>query len=45
MALARAGLSQLLLVPASVRPVQGLYGGYRDRLVVHGMEKVYGSIP
>jgi hypothetical protein len=40
MALAGAGLSQLLLVPASVRPVQGLYGGYRDRLVVHGKEKV-----
>ena len=45
MALAGAGLSQLLLVPASVRPVQGLYGGYRDCLVVHGKEKVYGSIP
>jgi len=45
MALAGAGLSQLLLVPASVRPVQGLYGAYRDRLAVHGKEKVYGSIP
>jgi hypothetical protein len=45
MALARAGLSQLLLVPASFRPVQGLYGGCRDRLAVHGKEKVYGSIP
>jgi hypothetical protein len=42
MALAGAGLSQLLLVPAGVRPVQGLYGGYRDRLVVHGKEKAYG---
>jgi hypothetical protein len=41
MALAGAGFSQLLLAGASVRPVQGLYGGYRDRLVVHGKEKVY----
>jgi hypothetical protein len=45
MPLAGAGLSQLLLAQASVRPVQGLYGGYRDCLVVHGKEKVYGSIP
>jgi hypothetical protein len=45
MALAAAGLSQLLLAPATVRPGQGLYGGYRDCLAVHGKEKVYGSIP
>jgi hypothetical protein len=45
MVLARAGVSQLLLVPASVRPVQRLYGGHRDCLAVHGKEKVYGSIP
>ena len=33
------------LACASVLPAQSLYGAYRDRLVVHGKEKVYGSIP
>jgi hypothetical protein len=36
---------QPLLETASVGPGQGLYGRYRDVLVVHGKEKVYGSIP
>jgi hypothetical protein len=33
------------LATASVGAGQGLYGRYRDFLVVHGKEKVYGSIP
>ena len=33
------------LATASVGAGQGLYGRYRDLLVVHGKEKVYGSIP
>ena len=33
------------LARASVGAGQGLYGRYRDFLVVHGKEKVYGSIP
>jgi hypothetical protein len=33
------------LATASVEAGQGLYGRYRDFLVVHGKEKVYGSIP
>jgi hypothetical protein len=34
-----------LLAGASVEPGQGLYGRYSNRLVAHGKEKVYGSIP
>ena len=45
MALVRAGLGQRQLLSASVSPSQALYGCYRDFLVVHGKEKVYGSIP
>ena len=41
----RACGGQWQLAPASVEPVQGLYGDYSDRLAVHGKEKVYGSIP
>jgi hypothetical protein len=33
------------LLSATVSPSQALYGCYRDFLVVHGKEKVYGSIP
>jgi hypothetical protein len=33
------------LATVSVGAGQGLYGRYRDFLVVHGKEKVYGSIP
>ena len=40
-----ADLGSSTLARASVLPVQSLYGAYRDRLVVHGKEKVYGSIP
>jgi hypothetical protein len=36
---------QHLLAAASARAGQALYGRYRDRLGVHGKEKVYGSIP
>jgi hypothetical protein len=36
---------QRLLAAASVWAGQCLYGHYRDALVVHGREKVYGSIP
>jgi hypothetical protein len=42
---AGAGGGQLPLATASVAAGQGLYGRYRDFLVVHGKEKVYGSIP
>ena len=35
----RACRGQQQLVPARVGAVQGLYGGYRDCLVVHGKEK------
>jgi hypothetical protein len=41
----RADLGSSPLARASVLPAQSLYGAYRDRLVVHGKEKVYGSIP
>jgi len=40
-----ADLGSSTLARASVLPAQSLYGAYRDRLVVHGKEKVYGSIP
>jgi len=33
------------LATASVGAGQGLYGRYRDFLVAHGKEKVYGSLP
>ena len=36
---------QRLLAAASVWAGQCLYGRYRDALVVHGKEKVYGWIP
>jgi hypothetical protein len=42
--LARACLSQWLLVRVSVPPAQKLYGRLRDPLLVYGKEKVYGSI-
>ena len=45
MRLARASGGQCLLAAASVRAGQGIYGGYSDALVIHGKEKVYGSIP
>jgi hypothetical protein len=45
MPLGRASLSLSLLARACVEPAQRLYGDYRNRLVVHGKEKVYGSIP
>jgi hypothetical protein len=41
----RACRGQRQPAPAGVEAVQGLYGGYRNPLVVHGKEKVYGSIP
>ena len=34
-----------LLLSASVLPAQSHYGSLGDFLVVHGKEKVYGSIP
>jgi hypothetical protein len=40
---AASGLSPL--ASASVLPAQSLYAAYRDCLLVHGKEKVYGSIP
>jgi hypothetical protein len=40
-----ASLSQSQPACAHVVPAQGLYGDCRNRLVVHGKEKVYGSIP
>jgi len=43
--LARAGACLRLPVRASVSPGQRLCAGYRDLLVAHGKEKVYGSIP
>jgi len=33
------------LTAASGKAGQGSYGRYSDALVVHGKEKVYGSIP
>ena len=45
MPLARAGRGWRQLASASDGPAQGLYDGYRDCLVVHGKEKVCGSIP
>ncbi len=33
------------LALASVRPAEGLCGDCRSRVVVHGKDKVYGSIP
>jgi hypothetical protein len=41
----RAGPGSSPLALASVLPVQSLYGAYSGLLVVHGKEKVYGSIP
>lgn len=41
----RAVRGQSPLVRASVSAGRGPYGDYRDFLVVHGNEKVYGSIP
>ena len=41
----RASWGQRLLAGTSVRAGQVLYGRYSDALVVHGKEKVYGSIP
>ena len=43
--LTTARLSVRQPVWASVWPVQRLCVRYRDLLVVHGKEKVYGSIP
>ncbi len=40
-----ADLGSSPLASARVLPAQCLYGAYRDRLVVHGKEKVCGSIP
>jgi hypothetical protein len=34
-----------VLVRARVLPGQRLCGGYRNLMVAHGKEKVYGSIP
>jgi hypothetical protein len=42
---AGASEGQPPLATVSVGAGQGLYGRYRDFLVVHGKEKVYGSIP
>jgi hypothetical protein len=39
---AKACRGHCQLASASAEPVQSLYGGYRNRLVVHGKEKVYG---
>ena len=41
----RAVLGSSSPASAGVLPAQSLYGAYSDRLVVHGKEKVYGSIP
>lgn len=45
MPLVRARLGPPLLLRASVRAAQRLYGRLRDILLVYGKEKVYGSIP
>jgi len=45
MPLAGACIGPRVLVRASVYAAQAVCGGYRDSLVVHGKEKVYGSIP
>ena len=42
---AQASAGRSLLAAASAGTGQGLHGRYRDFLVVHGKEKVYGSIP
>ena len=42
---ARAHECLPVLAGAGVRPGEGLCGAYRDLLVAHGKEKVYGSIP
>ena len=44
-ALAGACRCWRLLLRVSVLPGQRLYKDLRDFLVVHGKEKVYGSIP
>jgi hypothetical protein len=41
----RAELGSSPLAWASVLPARSLSGSFRSRLVVHGKEKVYGSIP
>ena len=38
-------MGQRVLLRASVYAAQAICSGYRDSLVVHGKEKVYGSIP
>jgi hypothetical protein len=45
LALAEAVWGQSLLSEASLVAGQSFYGGYRNARVVHGKEKVYGSIP
>ena len=42
---ARAHECSPVLAGAGVCPGEGLCGAYRDLLVAHGKEKVYGSIP
>jgi len=45
MVLVSASMGQRQLLRATVSPAHALCVGYRDSLVVHGKEKVYGSIP
>ena len=45
LALVKAIPGQFPPARASFTAGQAIYGVYRDRLVVHGKEKVYGSIP
>ena len=45
LALAKAIPGQFPPARASFTAGQAIYGVYRDGLVVHGKEKVYGSIP
>jgi len=45
MVLVSASMGQQQLLRATVSPAHALCVGYRDSLVVHGKEKVYGSTP
>ncbi len=45
LALVKAVPGQFPLARSSLIAGQAVYGFYRSRLVVHGKEKVYGSIP
>jgi hypothetical protein len=40
-----ARVSWRVLLRVRVLPAQGLWGAFGDLMLVHGKEKVYGSIP